>query len=120
VSAPVLTRTVAETATCPPWCDGTCETWVDEVEGSRYHGSPFASIMVDSHDRPKVELAVSVTRLDVPGEPSAAEVHLLAGGMLGEDFCLTPARARELAAMLLNSADQADPPAPHAPCEVAR
>lgn len=107
MSAATLTRAV-NTAACPAWCDGQCPGWRDDVDGSIYHTSEFKSVAVDSSERPDLDLYVNVAQLEVPGRNNPAEVHMLVGGGLGEDFTLSARTARELAAMLLAAADNAD------------
>ncbi|MDQ7905507.1 hypothetical protein RB614_13335 [Phytohabitans sp. ZYX-F-186] len=110
MSAPVLARKVAEAAIlpCPKWCDGSCAEWTDK-DGSTSHWGDFAEVVVDSHERSKVAISVTLTQIDSASEGRGdADVHLVSG-RLGEDFRFTAATARQLAGGLLNAADTADP-----------
>jgi hypothetical protein len=96
--------------TCPDavaFCNGGCRDW-DEGNGTTFHGSDFDFVPAVSHDRGESVMSVSVTRADenhIAGEP---KVQIITADF-GDNLTLTAAEARRLAALLLNSADDADP-----------
>jgi uncharacterized protein DUF6907 len=95
------------TLPCPDFCDGTCTTR-PEVDGDAHHTSGFASLTVPSDRIGKfTDLDVSVSRTDDDFQPGTPVVNLL--GFVNGGTTLPASLARELAAMLLNAADIADP-----------
>jgi hypothetical protein len=93
---------------CPPWCAGDCADWAD---GARYHGSAFTDVKGVCHDVGPAVVAVSATRLDEAGSEPVPSVNMLIGreGRIShEDVSFTPEQARQLAAALLASADNAE------------
>jgi hypothetical protein len=100
----------AETGTCPQdvnFCEGACIEY-----GDGYHHSGFTWLDVR---RPlglkkgtKAELTVSVFRQDTKKKIGKPRIAVLTGAC-GDEFTVGPAKARRLAAMLLNAADSADP-----------
>lgn len=114
MTAPTIdkpTTAADDVDTCPDWCAGGCDEWSD-TEGSRYHGSDFRTVAARSHMDGNAEIAVSATRLDEPDAEPVKTVNMLIGpsGRISmDDVSLTPEQARELAAALIEAADDADP-----------
>lgn len=92
---------------CPDFCDGTCVEWPEE-KGDAHHTSGFTTLTVPSDRRGEtLDLDVSVSRTDDDFQVGTLDVNLL--GFNHGGATLTAAHARQLAAMLLNAADLADP-----------
>ncbi|WP_106129430.1 DUF6907 domain-containing protein [Pseudosporangium ferrugineum] len=88
------------------WCNGDCHEWED-----LHHSSGFDTMAARAGAETETTISVSVYRTDIADEPGPVEICLLADSTTSE-LVFTPARARQLSAMLMNAADDADP-APH-------
>lgn len=86
-----------------PWCNGECGEWNGE-----HHTTGFDFLTIQRGLRGDMELTVSTAASEDDGKLGPAAVYLLADHP-ADEMLLTPARARQLAAMLLNAADNADP-----------
>jgi hypothetical protein len=94
------------TTGCPDgvaFCSGICTEYDDG-----YHSSGFSLVDAIRYGRGDTEMALCVSRTEVDGKPGPAEIHFIPA-LCSDDFILTPERARRLAALLLNAADDADP-----------
>lgn len=93
--------------TCPQWCAGDCDDWTDGT----YHGSAFTDVPARSESDGPVTVSVSASRLDRAGQEPVLAVDLLVGpqGRISMvDLTFTPEQARQLAAVLLTAAGNAD------------
>lgn len=94
---------------CPDFCDGTCADWRDREEhGDAHHTSDFKIVaLTESPAAGPIDWYVSASRTDADFEVGTCDVNLLPSRCDGAT--MTPAEARQLAALLLNAADMADP-----------
>lgn len=101
---------VCAAAEHPAWCydPAECERQRDS-DGSIYHGSTFREAEVTDQETNRAErLSVSLSRVDDPdGKQGETTVHVLGCGV-GIDLMMSPVRARKLAALLLEAADDAE------------
>jgi hypothetical protein len=107
ISAPIDldTATTATELACPDFCDDTCPEWGDP--GDRHHTSGFATVTLsDRLGDTDMDVVVSRTDKDGIAGPNIVSLHSLDHGL---DLQTTAAQARQLAALLLNAADLADP-----------
>ena len=92
---------------CPEFCDGTCADWNDEA-GSLHHTSGYTSMSTASDARgQRMVWLVSASRTDENFLAGTYDVNLLPEH--GAGATMTPGEARQMAALLLNAADLADP-----------
>jgi hypothetical protein len=111
--APVLIESPATAADlpCPDFCDGNCDGWTDDEDGTRFHAGDYGDVSAVEQVSGYKGVGVSLTRLDSLDGPGAPQIHLMTGTqrITNDDWALTPADARKLAAALLNAADDAEP-----------
>ena len=105
----------------PTWCAAVaeCEAARD-VDGTILHTSDYRSVEAANAatGRPE-ELVISLSRCDDPdGEQGPTSVYVMSAERLGCELRLPPAAARELAALLLEAADRAEPEHDMAAAEV--
>lgn len=106
ISAPIDldTATTATEPPCPDFCDSTCDEWGPT---DLHHTSGFTTVTA-ADGQGSTDLDVSVSRTDANHTAGEHVVNLLS---LDHNFGLelTASLARQLAALLLNAADMADP-----------
>lgn len=103
------------------FCDGVCAEFADGYHASAFtflnakkwrSGKPRTTKTGKTKFGPsrfrKTELSLTVYRQDTKNKIGKPQISLITAN-LGEEIRLNPARARMLAAALLNAADQADP-----------
>jgi hypothetical protein len=86
------------------WCDGTCNEWDDQA----HHTTGFEYMEIDRGNRGSTMLAMSVFRTDTDDRPGPVQIFMGLDSV-SDEMTLSPKRARQFAAMLLNAADDADP-----------
>jgi hypothetical protein len=98
----------ADTSICPaglPWCNDECRTY--EGEDAGHHSSGFDHLDISRGARGETTLSMSVFRTD---EDTPGPVLIFLGlDNSCDEMILTAAKARQLSAMLLDAADDADP-----------
>lgn len=96
----------AEMPPCPAFCNDKCGEFA-ELPGDAHHSSGFDILPINTgRDGETADLWVSTSRTDEDWRAGTPDVNVLTGR---DGFTLTAAKARQLAAMLMNAADNADP-----------
>lgn len=93
---------------CPPLCNDSCDESV-EAAGDAHHSTGFSTVtIVGGYRGEDVDLDVSASRTDENYQAGTPEVNLMPSRG-GDGVVMSPAEARQVAALLLNAADRADP-----------